>query len=200
VTLSYTVEDSDGATATASFVLTVTGENDARVIIGTNGANALFGTDAKEIIQGLGGDDTIFGRGGDDVIDAGDGKDYVFGGAGNDIIDGGAGNDILFGDEGDDILAGGAGNDQLYGGAGNDTFVFKPGEGNDIVFDFQAGAGAGDVLELDRTAFADFAALMQSGAVADTSGGAQISYADGSKITLAGVHKADLAIDDFRFV
>lgn len=199
VTVSYTVQDAAGASSTAEFVLTVNGSTDGNVIVGSNGADPLFGTEGVDIVSANGGNDTVFGRGGDDIIDAGNGTDTVFGGAGNDIIDGGAGKDTLMGDAGDDVVAGGLGNDLMYGGEGNDTFVFHAGEGRDVVFDFQAGAGAGDVIELDHSLFADFEALMAAGAVTDTSIGAQISYGDGSTITLSGIHKADLAIDDFRF-
>lgn len=198
VTLNYSVKDAQGASATGQFTLTVTGEAETNVIVGDNGSNALFGTNGVDVISAGGGSDFIFGRDGNDVIDAGSGADFVFGGAGNDVIYGGAGNDTLMGDAGDDILAGGAGNDLLYGGAGNDTFVFSQGDGRDIVFDFKAGAGTPDVIELQRSTFADFAALMQSG-VTNTIIGAQISYGDGSTMTLVGVHKADLSVDDFRF-
>jgi hypothetical protein len=40
---------------------------------------------------------------------------------------------------------------------------------------------------------------MQSGAVHDATGGVQIDYADGSSLMLAGVQKASLSVDDFRF-
>jgi hypothetical protein len=40
---------------------------------------------------------------------------------------------------------------------------------------------------------------MQAGAVTDTALGAQVSYDDGSSLTLVGINKANLTIDDFRF-
>jgi len=54
----------------------------------------------------------------------------------NDVIWGADGNDILRGNAGDDTLVGGAGNDQLTGGNGRDTFVFRFGETNDTITDF----------------------------------------------------------------
>jgi hypothetical protein len=67
-----------------------------------------------------------------------------------------------------------------------------------MVFDFKAGAGTADVIELDQTAFSDFADLMQTG-LRDTIVGAEIGYDDGSTLTLIGVNTAQLSIDDFRF-
>jgi Ca2+-binding RTX toxin-like protein len=54
-------------------------------------------------------------------------KDKLFGLGGNDKIKGMAG---------DDVIEGGKGNDKLWGGEGADTFVFKSGEGRDLVNDF----------------------------------------------------------------
>lgn len=69
---------------------------------------------------------------------------------GNDL------NNIIVGNAGDNMIDGGRGNDVLTGGAGRDTFVVTPGNGNDIVTDFQAGSG-GDILQLNNTGFKTFA-------------------------------------------
>lgn len=199
VSIRYTAQDSANAPSTGNFVLTVAGETDANVINGTNGTNLLFGTEGVDLINALGSSDFVFAQGGDDIVNAGSGNDFVFGGSGKDILRGEAGRDILFGEGGNDTLVGGQGNDQLFGGAGNDTFVFQRGDGRDTVFDFQSGAGSDDVLQLDVAAFADFNALMQSGAVSNTQIGTEIEYTDGSSITLIGVNKASLTVDDFRF-
>jgi VCBS repeat-containing protein len=199
VSIRYTAEDSAHAASTGTFTLTVTGETDANVINGTNRSNLLFGTEGVDLINGRGAADFIFGQGGNDIVNAGAGNDIVFGGAGRDILRGEAGRDTLFGDDGNDTLVGGQDNDQLFGGEGNDTFVFQQGDGRDLVLDFHAGAGSDDVVQLDAAAFADFNALMQSGAVHDTSIGTEIAYNNGSSITLIGVNKATLTVDDFRF-
>lgn len=199
VSIQYTVQDSAQASSTGQFTLTVEGETDANVIDGTNSGNVLFGTDGVDLINARGAADIVFGQAGDDIVNAGAGSDIVFGGTGNDTLRGDAGRDTLFGDDGNDTLAGGQGNDLLFGGQGNDTFVFRQGDGRDLVFDFQSGAGSDDVIQLDASAFADFNALMQSGAVSDTQIGTEIEYADGSSITLTGVNKATLTVDDFRF-
>ena len=93
----------------------------------------------------------------------GDGRDFFSGGEGDDELHGGAGNDSLMGRGGDDRLVGGRGDDSLYGGAGDDTiiggkgddtltgnagadsFVFKPGQGNDLINDFSNGE---DLIDL----------------------------------------------------
>ncbi len=129
--VTYTIEDEDGGTDTATVTFTVGGMNDGTVQ-GTDGADVIVpgyvdadgdivdGNDA--ILPGdTGNDDLIFGMGGDDSIDAGDGNDEVFGGTGNDIIDGNVGDDTLSGDEGDDVITGGDGNDLVFGGIGNDV-------------------------------------------------------------------------------
>jgi Ca2+-binding RTX toxin-like protein len=96
----------------------------------TAGADSLTGTSAAEAIDGLGGNDTIRGLGGSDTLVGGLGDDLLFGGAGGDSLSGGAGNDTI---------EGGAGNDTLSGGAGRDVFVFRPGDGTNIVTTFDYG-------------------------------------------------------------
>ena len=59
---------------------------------------------------------------------------------GNSLI-GGKGKDSLNGGAGNDTLWGGKGNDVLWGGDGADTFVFRAGEGNDVInnYNFEDG-------------------------------------------------------------
>ncbi|WP_213287304.1 choice-of-anchor I family protein [Bradyrhizobium sp. sGM-13] len=203
VSIRYTAADNLNAQSTGTFTLTVTGETDANVINGTNGTNLLLGTDGVDLINARGGVDFVLAQGGNDVVHGGEGKDYVFGGTGNDTLNGNGGRDNLLGEDGDDILNGGGGNDLLNGGSGRDTFVFQfssDGAGRDTVFDFRAGSGPDhDVVQLDQSKFADFNALMASSALHDTQIGVQISYDDGSSITLVGVNKASLTVDDFKF-
>ncbi len=59
-----------------------------------------------------------------------------------------AGADTLVGGWGDDVLVGGAGNDWLEGGEGNDTYVFKLGDGADVIEDFDTHEGNHDTLRL----------------------------------------------------
>jgi Ca2+-binding RTX toxin-like protein len=80
---------------------------------------------------------TVNMNGGADTFTAGNGlasliQITVDGGADNDTITGGDGADLLFGGDGNDALNGGRGDDVAFMGAGDDTFVWNPGEGNDV--------------------------------------------------------------------
>jgi Ca2+-binding RTX toxin-like protein len=111
---------------------------------------------------------------------------------------GGSGNDQLYGGNGDDLLFGGPGNDTLTGEAGSDTFRFLTGFGQDVITDFAAGAGAGDVISLSiGTAFDTFAEMMA--AAAQVGANTVITIDAANKITLSGVLKSALVADDFAF-
>jgi Ca2+-binding RTX toxin-like protein len=122
------------------------------------------------------------------------GADALNGSNGADNIVAGDGNDRIYTRDGDDIVDAGAGDDYVYAGAGNKTI--HAGDGNDIVFDFKATGADHDVVQIDASKIADFATLMN--AVTDSAGGAQ-HYDDRSMLTLAGVKKSALVVDDFHF-
>ncbi|HMU87938.1 MAG TPA: cadherin-like domain-containing protein, partial [Agitococcus sp.] len=65
-----------------------------------------------------------------------EGHDTLYGDEGNDTLMGGNGNDVLYGGEGNDILIGGTGNDYLEGGEGTDTYVYRVGDGYDIIHNY----------------------------------------------------------------
>ena len=65
-----------------------------------------------------------------------------------DTLSGGGGNDRLFGGAGTDLLDGGTGADFLNGGAGDDRFIYRPGDGADVIFGFAAGAGSEDRINV----------------------------------------------------
>jgi Ca2+-binding RTX toxin-like protein len=67
---------------------------------------------------------TTAGTGGNDAIDG-----YV----GPDLIQGFGGNDTIRAGAGADRLEGGTGNDSLDGGADADVYVFRPGDGADVI-------------------------------------------------------------------
>ena len=136
------------------------------------------------------------GSTGNDFLDGGDGDDRVFGSQDDDTVLGGAGDDIVRGDNeaagnGDDIIVGGAGNDLLKGDGDNlvgaDVFVFAPGDGNDIIQDFQTGAD-----RLDFSAFGDAEIN-----VSEQGSDALVSVGDVT-VTLQGVNAGDLNADNFN--
>ena len=122
---------------------------------GGNGKDVLLGGAANDTLDGGRGNDTLDGGNGKDSLIGGNGKDILLGevnqdtldgGNGNDLLDGGGANDILFGGNGVDTLIGGAANDTLYGGGNNDNleggrgkdiFVLAPGEGVELISDFE---------------------------------------------------------------
>jgi Ca2+-binding RTX toxin-like protein len=120
-----------GEFATASGVLDVTFEGGAA----EGGADQLYGGQGDDTIYGGGGADVLDGGQGDDVLYGGTGADQLEGGQGDDELYGGAGDDYIEAGQGDDYIEGGAGNDVLVGGQGEDTFVFRAGDGNDIILD-----------------------------------------------------------------
>ncbi|WP_280513962.1 calcium-binding protein [Ruminiclostridium herbifermentans] len=72
--------------------------------------------------------------------------DFIYGHEGNDILIGLSGDDQLIGGDGNDTLDGGAGIDFLEGGEGNDTYIFKRGNGEDYVIDFDSIGGSIDTI------------------------------------------------------
>jgi Ca2+-binding RTX toxin-like protein len=103
---------------------------------GNSGANRLVGNAGDNTLSGAGGDDHVDGGSGHDTLAGGDGSDRLFGGDGDDAIDGGTGSDTLSGGSGADVLTGGAGADFLCGDGGADTFVFRLGDGQDMIKGF----------------------------------------------------------------
>jgi Ca2+-binding RTX toxin-like protein len=75
------------------------------------------------------------------------------------VLVGGAGNDTITDASWDrrtaaelesaaSILEGGAGNDMLDGGAGNDTYIFRPGDGQDVITDYDSQSDNIDTIRL----------------------------------------------------
>ncbi len=131
----------------------------ANRIGGDSTDDLLKGTAENDLIMGFGGRDYLKGRKGDDVVFGGDDKDALWGNKGEDVLYGEAGRDLLFGNWDNDRLDGGADRDQLWGGQGDDTFVFKAGNGVDIIRDFGWGS---DVIEMSGFGVSSFDEVMAS--------------------------------------
>ncbi len=110
-TITYTIEDSQGVTATSSVTVTVTGVND----IPTAGDDVLLGTAGDDTIDALAGNDTLDGFTGNDTLIGGSGSDTLTGGTGNDTLDGGFGADTA--------VYSGAMADYLFTATGSDLHV-----------------------------------------------------------------------------
>lgn len=102
---------------------------------GGEGDDWIDGGAGGDFLRGDVGDDRLAGGLGLDRLDGGDGRDLLFGDWAHDRLFGGAGDDELDGGPGDDWLSGGEGADRLSGGVGDDTFVYRRGDGDDIVID-----------------------------------------------------------------
>lgn len=161
---------------------------------GGAGSDSLWGGDGEDRLFGDADDDALYGDAGFDTLDGGTGNDAVYGGAGDDVLDGGDGDDGLDGEAGNDRLIGGTGNDTLSGGATSgdiDVFVFRLGDGNDVIVDFDDGT---DVIEFDIDSL-DFADLQ----ITDEVSGALVAFGSGDSILLSGISASMLAADDFLF-
>ena len=113
-------------------------------------------------------------------INGGRGNDAIYGEQGRDILNGGAGDDEIYGGEDKDTINGGEGDDWLDGGPGADTFVFEPGNGNDVIMDIEAG----DRIILKGFKTADGSADLTSGVTVSADGVIDLTDYDGGMITL----------------
>lgn len=183
---------------------------------GGAGRDVIHGGAGNDVIDGGLGDDTLYGDAGDDHLAGGGGKDVVYGGAGqdtlaggpatvkmyggegNDVLRGGSGNDYLFGENGNDVMTGGAGNDYLHGGNGSDTFVFAADFGKDIIGQFHDGFGTEDVIQFDKSVFADFAAVQSHMSQVGTS--VVIALDEHNSVEIQKATLANFGADDFWFV
>lgn len=101
---------------------------------------------------------------GDTNLSGNDLDNWLNGNSGNNTLIGGVGNDRLDGNAGNDTLIGNTGNDVLEGGTGADVFVFAPGDGIDLILDFEVGVDLIDITATGRT----FTDLVVTGDAAET--------------------------------
>lgn len=150
---------------------------------GGKGDDTITGNDLSNLLRGDSGRDDLFGKGANDRMFGNVSRDRLFGEDGNDYLIGGSGNDVLFG---------GAGTDRLRGNHGMDSFVFRAGEGRDIVLDFENDI---DIIRLGGFGFSDAAeALAQA---TDVVGNVRFGFDDGSVLIVMNTTKAELADDVF---
>ena len=142
----------DASGITASGLISVSGGGGNDTLLGGAGVDNFGGGDDDDYLSGAAGQDGLNGGAGNDTLDGGDGDDFLNGGEGNDSIIGGAGADLLLagGGTSQDTLWGGTGVDTLLGSGGSDVFSFRPGDGHDVVsnFDTNAIGRAPDAIEL----------------------------------------------------
>jgi Ca2+-binding RTX toxin-like protein len=139
VTLTYSLSDGAGGTATGSVTLRVldtTSGTDTVNLSAVTGYQASF----------------IDGKAGVDNLTDGSGLSVLQGGAGADVLNGGAGNDLLIGGDNNDTLVGGAGNDVLRGGLGNNDSM-DGGAGTEDLLDFSDGTVALNLTLVQSAAF-----------------------------------------------
>jgi len=81
--------------------------------------------------------DAVYGTAGDETLSNGSDHAAIVADGGNDTVRAGAGNDTI---------DGGNGNDTLYGEAGSDTYIFRRGDGHDVIIDNDSTAGNVDTI------------------------------------------------------
>jgi Ca2+-binding RTX toxin-like protein len=114
------------------------------------------------------------------------------------VLKGNLGSNILDGGDGRDHVSGGRGDDILFGGSDSDTFIFKTGDGKDVVSDFASQGSGHDVLDLRGVdgirSFQDLQGhLSQDGA------DVVIHLGHGDTLTLTNVLNGELHASDFHF-
>nr|WP_320201853.1 calcium-binding protein [Agrobacterium sp. rho-13.3]MDX8311632.1 calcium-binding protein [Agrobacterium sp. rho-13.3] len=208
----------ENLTYTGAAAFTGTGNASANTLKSGSGNDTLDGgAGADTLVGGAGNDTYVIDNAGDVVVEnAGEGTDTVqtalagytlganvenltytgttaaFTGTGNAL------DNIIVGGAGANILTGGSGNDILTGGSSADTFIYTPGFGQDTITNFIATGTAHDVIQMDKTIFADWAALLSA---SSQSGSDTIIRADAdNSITLKNVTVNTLQANDFRFV
>ena len=127
------------------------------------GTGPLNGNGHSNILLGSSNGESIHADAGNDAVIAGDGNDQLYGGEGSDSLLGGAGNDGLYGGTGSDVLEGGDGNDHMRGEAGNDLYVFRRGDGQDTIDNYDTTADRSDVLRMGPEIAANDVQLTLSG-------------------------------------
>ena len=119
------------------------------------------------------------------------------GGSGSDYLTGDVYSDTLVGGAGDDELDAYGGDDSLTGGNGGDVFNIRTSNGNDIITDFTAGLGLGDVVSFINNPFTtmSFDTIQQN--MTQQGADTVLTLTDVDTIRFIGVNVGDFAADDF---
>ena len=125
-----------------------------------------------------------------DLLSNQGGDDAISGGNGNDRIEGGGGNDTLSGGDGEDTLDGGSGTDVLSGGFDSDTFIYRPGDGVDVISDLEVGL---DLLDLTAFGFGNVDEVTDLGVQVGTA--TLLDFDGDDAVLLLDVNVADLTGD-----
>lgn len=105
---------------------------------------------------------------------------------------------IIAGGEGSQQIFGAGGNDSLSGGAGSDLFIVRAGNGSDVITDFEAGSGNGDIVQLGSYGFANFSEVLDR--MSQSGSDAVIQLNSGETLTFRNHSIADFSADDFQYV
>ena len=147
----------------------------------TEGQEASSGFDnADNYAKGdtLTGIDNVIGSSHDDKLTGGGGSNTLEGGSGNDTLDGGGGADVLDGGRGNDTLDGGLDDSAA------DTFIFRSGDGKDIINNFASGD------KIDLTAFTNIESVNDL-TTASSGGNLRIDLSASQDITIVGKTTVD---------
>ena len=111
--------------------------------------------------------------------------------SGGDIATG-KGSDRIIGGAGRDTIDGGIANDTMQGGGGQDRFIRRLNEGDDLITDFQTGAG-GDVVVIRGTAYETFGQLKLERVGNDT----VLDFGPAGQITFRNTKPGDFRPENF---
>ena len=131
--------------------VTIIGASDMDSICNYSANVSINGGSDNDYIRNFGTDSTLTGGAGNDsignyakgymngkLVTENGGKNVkIFGGAGADSIENSGANVTINGGAGNDEIINSGVNVSINGGDGKDTFIYKPGEGTDKIFDFQ---------------------------------------------------------------
>jgi Ca2+-binding RTX toxin-like protein len=121
----------------------------------------------------------------------------LIGGAGNDYLAGDVYSDTLIGGAGDDELDAFDGNDTLIGGMGADLFNIRTDSGNDVITDFVAGQGVGDMVSFVDDPFDTMSFDVIKEHLSQDGTDTLLTLTDADSIRFVGVNVDAFVVDDF---